>query len=69
MLLVDLSMGSGAGVLKGDPIGVEAHGGEYGYTFTFPPDHPIWAEGHSTASQNTRVPTETGSSSEEVSEC
>ena len=55
-------MGSGAGVLRGDPVGVEAFGGLYGYTYDFPPDHPIWNEGHSTASQHTQVPSDIVSS-------
>ena len=45
-------MGSGAGVLKGSPIGVQAYGGAYGYSFTFPPVRWVWE--HSSASDVTQ---------------
>ena len=60
-------MGSGASVLGGDPIGVECYS-PAGYTFDFPPDHPIWREGHSSASCSTGLPSDTLSSEEDVEE-
>ena len=48
-------MGSGAGVLRGSPIGVAAQGGIYGYMFTFPPDHWVWLPNPSTASASTEI--------------
>ena len=50
-------MGAGAAVLRGDPMGV-ATNSAFGITFTFPPEHWVWREGHSSASWRTAAPSD-----------
>lgn len=51
-------MGAGASILRGSLIGVEVHGGVFGYTIDFPPGYFDDVEDEPLSEVDTSVPSE-----------